>query len=366
MATSIAFHFSKAQAARITLHSIFLLVIIGCQPVFKALYMNGYHFQWNVEFQPFALTFLLLVITFSYLTAFVAMRPRKEQNKVTGTIIKILLVIALSLGFIFTRYGVDQYLHKWIWGITNYPEDVTFSYFFHDNLVYSFCILLAGLFLKFMDDWYVNDRIKSKLEQQNLRLELDFLKSQINPHFLFNTLNNIQSYIIQDEKMTSVALIGRLSEFMRFALYECDKEYIDLAKEIEMLEDYIALERVRYEDRLDIIFEVQGEFNFANIPPMLLIPFVENAFKHGADMQLGGAFIHIHITKKANHLHLNVKNNFLLPATTGPVTKNGGIGLKNVKKRLQHYFPKRHILQLQQNRNIFEADLQLELNEPYT
>lgn len=344
--------FSKVKTARITLHSVFLLVILSYQPVFKAMYIKGYHFNWRVDYQPLALMFYAEVITFIYVTAFVAMRKNTSAPR------KIVLIITTFLGFIFVRWGLDQYVDKWLFGRANYAEDTTFSYFFHDNLVFSFYAILAGLFLKFMDDWYVNDRIKSALERQNLRLELDFLKSQVNPHFLFNTLNNIQSFIVQDEKMKSIELIGRLSEFMRFSLYECDEEFISLAKEINMLDDYIALERVRCEDRVEILFNRQGNFDNADIPPKLLIPFVENAFKHGADMQLKASWIHINIVKEANLLAMKVSNNFI-PRETGK--KSGGIGIQNVNKRLQHYFPGKHTLQLLQNGDIFEADLRLEL-----
>jgi two-component system LytT family sensor kinase len=180
----------------------------------------------------------------------------------------------------------------------------------------------------------------------------------VNPHFLFNTLNNIQSFIVQDDKPKSIELIGRLSDFMRFALYECDEEYIDLDKEISMLKDYVELERVRCDDRVSISFVATGNFDDFQIPPLLLMPFVENAFKHGADNQLEQSWINILIRLQDNKLQLKVSNNFIVAANE---EKPGGIGLQNVTKRLQHYFPGKNNLRAASKGNIFDADLSINL-----
>jgi sensor histidine kinase YesM len=351
----------KYATARVYLHTIFILLIVSCQPLFQAVYVSGYRFKWSVAYGPISLIFYATTLLCIYFTAFVVLRNRPNLKPGISLAIKVVGLIAVFFLYVPLRWLVEQKLEFWLLGVSNYPQGVAFGYYFHDNLVYSFIILIAGAYVKFMDNWYIAERLKSNLEKQNLRLELDFLKSQVNPHFLFNTLNNIQSFIVQDEKMRSIELIGRLSEFMRFALYECDEEYIDLDKEISMLADYIELERVRCDDRVSISLETSGDFDDYKIPPLLLMPFVENAFKHGANTQLGESWIKIQIKQEGNQLHLKVENDFVeQPNPTS--TKTGGIGLANVKKRLQFYFPGKHILQTVATGNVFTASLTLQLS----
>ncbi|MBB6107623.1 GHKL domain-containing protein [Mucilaginibacter lappiensis] len=352
---------AKINWRRVYLHTIFILIIITCQPVFKLLYYQKYNFQWSESYGPVSLIFYALTLACIYFTAFVVLRNRPQLKQSTALLIKTAGLIGMFFLYVPFRWVIEQKLEFLILGISNYPQNVSYSFFFHDNLVFAFLILIAGAYVKFMDDWYIHDRIKSTLEKQNLRLELDFLKSQVNPHFLFNTLNNIQSFIVQDEKMRSIELIGRLSEFMRFALYECDEEYIDLEKEISMLADYVELERVRCDDRVKIHFETTGNFDDLQIPPLLLMPFVENAFKHGAATQLDKSWINISITLQQERLHLKVENDFIAPATNSEV-KPGGIGLQNVKKRLQYYFPNKHQLDITAKQKVFEVNLILRLN----
>lgn len=317
-----------------------------------------------MDFHPLILLFYILVLAVIYFTVFVILKDRPHLKRATAISIKVSGFVAMFFLFIPLRWFVDQKLSEWLLGMTNYPKGTDMGYYyFHDNLIISASVMAAALFLKFMNDWYVNDRIKSALEKQNLQLELSFLKSQVNPHFLFNTLNNIQSYIVQNDNMKSIELIGRLSEFMRFALYECNEEFIELDKEISMLADYIELERVRCEDRVQISFTTEGNFGDYQIPPLLLMPFVENAFKHGTDAQTDQSAINISITIKNDTLHLQVENNYAEVLIADP--KTGGIGIQNVKRRLQHYFKDKHTLQLSKDRNIFEANLSLVLKHPY-
>jgi len=342
---------NKINRQRLYLHALFVLLIFTNQPIFSAVYAKNYHFRWTVDYQPMLLLFYVMITSYAYFIAFVILKIKPLWLRFTAVIVTYLLFPPL-------RFLIDQRISDWLFGVTDYPKTKTFAFIFHDNLFFSFIVLLLGVFLKFMDDWFIHDRIRSALEKQNLRLELDFLKSQVNPHFLFNTLNNIQSFIVQDNKTKSIELIGRLSEFMRFALYECDEEYIDLDKEISMLNDYVELEKVRCDDRVSISFVASGNFDDFMIPPLLLMPFVENAFKHGADNQLDKSWISIIISIQNNTLKLNVSNNFSLNEHN---EKPGGIGLQNVSKRLQHYFAGRFSLTAVAKNDTFEADLSIKL-----
>lgn len=350
---------SKFISERLYLHAIFIAFIMCSWPVYYLIYAQKPNFKWAEVYGPLTIFFYTFMAICIYFMVFVVLRDRPTFKKNTQIFIKTGGTLVVALLYIAIRYGVEQHLAYRLFGIRTYDRDISFGYFFHDNLFNAFLLVFGSLFVKFMDDWYITDRMKNELEKQNLRLELDFLKSQVNPHFLFNTLNNIQSYIVQDEKMKSIELIGRLSEFMRFALYECTEEYIDLDKEINMLADYVELERVRCDDRVMINFETIGNFTAYKIPPLLLMPFVENAFKHGADDQLSNSWIKISITEQEGLLNMQVENNF--SASTVPAERAGGIGLQNVKKRLKHYFSDQHDLQISTNGNTFLVNLNLQL-----
>lgn len=350
---------SKFSSARWYLHAVFITFIMCSWPVYYLIYAQKPNFKWLDVYGPLTIFFYVFMTICIYFMVFVVLRDRPALKKNSRILIKFGGTLVVVLLYIAIRYGVEQHLaYRWI-GIRNYDRDISFGYFFHDNLFNAFLLVFGSLFVKFMDDWYITDRIRTDLEKQNLRLELDFLKSQVNPHFLFNTLNNIQSYIVQDEKMKSIELIGRLSEFMRFALYECTEEYIEVTKEIDMLTDYVELERVRCDDRVVIKFERAGDFSSYKIPPLLLMPFVENAFKHGADDQLSNSWIKISIVEQNGRLNLEVENNYSPSAI--PAEKTGGIGLENVKKRLKHYFSGKHDLQITTNGNTFLVNLNLQL-----
>lgn len=361
---------SKLISARLYMHTVFIGFIMCCWPIYYLTYSRKTNFTWAEVYGPLVVFFYAFMAVCIYLMVFVVLRNRPHLKRISRLTIKIGGGILVIIFYLVARWFVEQKLAYWVLGVTNYPQTATFKFFIHDNLLNAFYMLFGSLFVKFMDDWYVTDHLKSKLEKQNLRLELDFLKSQVNPHFLFNTLNNIQSYIVQDEKMKSIELIGRLSEFMRFALYECNEEYIDLNKEISMLGDYVELERVRCDDRVKITFETTGNFAAYKIPPLLLMPFVENAFKHGADDQIRDSWIKIFIHEQDGFLNLLVENNFSLPSeivennfsiSSEKKEKSGGIGLQNVQKRLKYYFSNKQNLALTTDGNVFKANLKIQL-----
>ena len=351
---------------RILLHAMFILVVFSLEALFKSLYIKEYHFEFKYQFGPMALLFYSFYLCYIYCIAFIVLSAGAGLRRNLRIPFRVALAVCTYFSFIPVRYLVEQILLYRLTGLSNYSQAVTWDYYFRDNLGISFIALMAGVFVKFMDDWFVADRQKSVLERENLRLELDFLKSQLNPHFLFNTLNNIQSYIVQDEKKKSIELIARLSEYMRFALYECNEEFIALDKEISILQDYVELERVRCDDRTTIAFHADGNFAGYCIPPMLLMPFVENAFKHGANGQLGNSWIHVAIRQQNGVLDLKVENDFIQPeglleAVDARDIRNGGIGLQNVRRRLQYYFNNSHRLTSVAENRVYKVNLTIAL-----
>ncbi|WP_460219147.1 sensor histidine kinase [Psychroserpens sp. MEBiC05023] len=211
--------------------------------------------------------------------------------------------------------------------------------------------------------WQKEEALKQQLKEDKLTAELQLLKSQINPHFLFNALNNLLS-ISEKHHQTEISTgIAQLSELLRFLLHDTSGETILISKEIEFIKNYIQLNKLRFDsnDPIDISFKVNSDIDNVKIAPALLIPFVENAFKHGIDIYTE-SYIDISLTKEKNTLCFSCKNS-LKPKqeSTETMSKNSGIGLQNVKRRLAILYPNRHDLEIIQENHSYCVNLQLQL-----
>lgn len=222
-----------------------------------------------------------------------------------------------------------------------------------------FLLMFVPLCCKFFRDQLRSHEKQARLKKQNSQLEMNFLKAQIHPHFLFNTLNNIYSLITHNESKKSAEMVSGLSSLLRYALYNGKTEFISLEKEIGMLRDFIELEEVRSDD---LNLEVQFPKNIpaVKIPPFLLLPLVENAFKHGVNSQLKQSCVKIdlHINEE---LSLQVQNTFDVEFRK---KNSGGFGLLNLKKRLDYYYENKYFLETIEKENIFTATLKLPLSCP--
>lgn len=224
----------------------------------------------------------------------------------------------------------------------------------------SVVILTAGI--KILKYWYVNEQMKGSLEKEKLAAELKFLKAQIHPHFLFNTLNNLYSLTLQkSEKAPEVVL--RLSGLMNYILYEANSRQVSLAKEIESIHNYIALEKIRYGDSLEISFDVSGNINGSKVAPMLLVPFVENSFKHGVSDEISDKWITINLNLTDDWLTFKVENSRSFPQPEREKVYAGGIGLKNVKRRLELIYPDCHELKILEEANSYLIVMRLLLHK---
>jgi hypothetical protein len=194
-----------------------------------------------------------------------------------------------------------------------------------------------------------------QLTAEKLQSELQFLRSQTNPHFLFNTLNNLY-HLARKQSQTTPDAILKLSDLLRFMLYECTTPRIRLAQEIKVIRDYLDLERLRYGNRLDVDFQVEADDDQQLIAPLLLLPFVENAFKHGAAESRGETWVKIFLSLKNGVLDFRVEN----AKDTSETEIREGIGLKNVKRQLELVYPK-HELTLDNTLDRFIAKLSIPL-----
>lgn len=195
-----------------------------------------------------------------------------------------------------------------------------------------------------------------------LQAELDFLKGQIHPHFLFNTLNNLYALTLSNSPQSPNVVMG-LSEILRYMLYECNVESVALKKEVEILESYMLIEKVRYEERLDLSFTQAGVMSQHQIAPLLLLPLIENAFKHGASEQVGQAWVNIDLAVKNNLLKFKVSNSKAERIDQSAPKYYGKIGLENVLKRLQIIYPQAHEVKIFDEEELYVVILEINLDK---
>lgn len=219
---------------------------------------------------------------------------------------------------------------------------------------------ICALFIacRLFKNYYFKLEERETLILENTNAEMQLLKAQVHPHFLFNTLNNIYSFSIR-KSTESRSLVLKLSDTLKYMLNECDTPFVAVAKELKMIDDYLGLEKVRYGDRLDLKIEIKGDYKNKLIVPLLLIPFVENCFKHGASRMLKDPWIKMNILINENLLYLELSNN--KPLADSSLNNKSGLGLKNVRKRLQLLYPRQHDLDIKQSEDQFAVKLKLPL-----
>lgn len=217
-----------------------------------------------------------------------------------------------------------------------------------------FFIVVSSL-LKFAIDWFGNERVQRDLERERKEMELQFLKSQLNPHFLFNSLNNIYSLAYQKSDKTADAIL-KLSEIMRYMIYESNDSWVSLSKEIEYVQSFIELQKLRFKDGAAVEFTMNGEIDNQQIVPLILISFVENAFKHGiANDPENPIKINIIANQKILHFSItNKKNKY-------NKDEMGGVGLNNVERRLQLLYPERYKLNIVNSATHYTSELMLDI-----
>ncbi|GAA4418261.1 histidine kinase [Nibrella viscosa] len=212
--------------------------------------------------------------------------------------------------------------------------------------------------IKLCKDWYLKQQALQQSQQEKFQAELQLLKSQIHPHFLFNTLNNLYALTLQKSEQ-SPAVVLRLSELLSYMLYDCNADEVPLEKEIAFIRNYVGLEQLRYGERLDLSMSFHGDLQGKQIAPLLLVPFLENAFKHGTSEQLDQAWISLDLAVEGDSLRFKLINS-RDPETRHP-ERQGGIGLQNVRKRLDLLYPQRYELQLMPEEDLFLVSLTLGL-----
>ena len=265
-----------------------------------------------------------------------------------------------SLGLIFNSvvhiFLLQSFL-KWILPLHIY-EAMSFSVITEFIMIGAFPVFIVILTYKILKTWYQKEEERTDLIISNSRAELMLLKAHVHPHFLFNTLNNIYSYAL-DRSSKAAELVSKLSHIIRYMTMECDQSRVSLAKELKMLNDYVGLEKVRYGKRLNLSVDIQGDASEKFIAPLLMIPLIENSFKHGASRMLSHPWISLSIIIEESRLQFNLSNS--RPMQQPVANGKSGLGLKNVKRRLDLLYGKNYYLEISSDAEVFSVKMELSL-----
>jgi LytS/YehU family sensor histidine kinase len=240
-------------------------------------------------------------------------------------------------------------------------KDIPLGEWYLNNLSLTLLTFLVISFTKYFKDSFINQYYENEQKQLKMKLELDNLKAQISPHFLFNTMNNFYGLAVENSNKLPGLMI-KLSDLLRYSLYETKNDLVPVSKEINYVRNYIELEKIRLESSLDLEFDsTLDENEEAAIAPLILMVFIENAFKHARQVLNEPIKIEIHMSLNNEQiLLLEVKNNFQHDGSD----QTGGLGLENVKKRLELLYPgDRHHLEIKKEGKLFAVKLRLQLND---
>jgi len=279
--------------------------------------------------------------------------PRFLKQK-NGWIYLVSFAVPFAI-LMFLRINVERY---WFDGFTG-KEDYLYStrfvvYVITTNL---FIVIFVGM-LRFAVEWLEFEARKKEVENEKLTAELNFLKAQINPHFLFNTLNNLY-YLAYSKSENTTEVIAKLSQMMRYMIYDSNHPKVLLSKEIEYMQSYISLERLRLNNQIPITFDISGNPENVWITPLIFITFLENAFKHGVSNSNPKAWVKLSIKLQGKECIYSVEN-----SRTTEHKDNGeksGIGLQNVKRRLELSYPGQYTLETSETPSAYIVKLNLSL-----
>jgi two-component system, LytTR family, sensor histidine kinase AlgZ len=295
--------------------------------------------------------FMTMVIAY---TNYFYFFPRFLQHKNLGKYI-LEFIVPFIMGITIMVYG-KQYLYD---GFTKTAKFLYSERFVIYTTISTLFIVLFVTMLKFVEDWFELEARRKELETEKLTAELRFLKAQINPHFLFNTLNNLY-YLAFTNSPNTTEVIAKLSQMMRYMIYDSNHPKVPLEKEIEYMQNYISLEKLRLNNDVPILFEIGENTEGVQIVPLVLITFLENAFKHGVSNNAEDAWVKIKIETNNKTLHYTVENS-QLKLKDEKTKEKSGIGLQNVQRRLELSYANLYTLNIQDLKDSYTVNLTLQL-----
>ena len=304
------------------------------------------------------LTIVHMALVYSILYFILPRYLAKNKNWLLTT--SMLLVIIAFIAFInYFNFVLNFYISTRVGYFSKMPDmDFTMRAWGRQILFNYPTVVGFALAIKLLKSWYLKQKETAQVAREKINAELQLLKNQVHPHFLFNTLNNIYSFIINDSP-TATEAIKKLSTLLRYIIYECNQPLVSMEKEIKMIQDYIDLEKIRYGESFNMSLQVRGSATNKTICPLLLIPFLENSFKHGASQMLTHPWVNLEIIIGHEHLYFNLSNS--KPSLTIDKTTTKGLGLNNVKKRLAILYPGMHSLNIDEDVMSFNVSLKVPL-----
>ena len=326
----------------------FFFQIIVFTVLFLFYYYNRHHKEVEVAYKiPFFINYAIAAYVINYLFL-----PKLfYTKKYKAFIVSVLLLVTVVI-------SIEELVLEDI-----YFPDTRGAYFpgVFDSLLSVLPVIIIFVGFKFAWDFTEKqgevDRLKTLMKDS----ELQFLKSQMHPHFLFNNLNNLYAYALEESPKTP-SIILELSSVLRYMLYDCRADFVLLRKELAHLENFTALNELQIEERGNIQYSVNNRSENYRIAPLVLMVFIENAFKHSTVSQSENIVIDIDVDiSEKGVLNFTCTNSFLLNKNTDSISK--GVGLENVKKRLLLLYPNSHKLEITDNENTFEVNLKMQLNE---
>lgn len=319
---------------------------------FFLFYDNTINLEFSKWKEPLTYSFTVvgaLVFYINYLFLF----PRfLKKSKYLYWIIGVVLSMIVGAG---ARYLVEEVIYPRTIGIHNYFGDFTAFFYITDNLHFMVNYVSISVLVSAVEEWLQNRQEKNELALQSKTAELSFLKSQINPHFLFNSLNNIYTLAYKKSDNAPDAIL-KLSGIMRYMLEESQGHQVLLQREITYMEDYIALQQLRFKSGTNFTMQVHGDTGAQRIAPLLLIGFIENIFKHG-DVMDEQQPARVDLIINGNELVFRGENTIKLQHKDAV----GGIGQQNVKRRLDLLYPGKYDLQVTEKENRYYTTLKLQL-----
>ncbi|MHA7055660.1 sensor histidine kinase [Aquimarina sp. M1] len=334
----------------IAYHLLFWLAIMVLLAISE--WGHGQSFKDAVIFELLYLPTRMIAVYINWLTLIPRFLYRNYFGSYFILLIAVLVVTAIIHRYFVLYWGYPLFFPQWIDGKPLDPLN-----FF--RLVQ--CIMLIATPVAFTtgfklySDWFKQRNETEILKQEKMNAELKFLKSQTNPHFLFNTLNSIYGLALEKSEKTP-SLILKLSDILSYTLYESNVKKVPLSKELTLIENIIALEKERYEKRVAIHFKVEGDVEKIRIPPLILVPFIENAFKHGLKNEVKKGWINIYIKVSKNTLFFKIENS-ISSCKQDNKNHNGGLGLQNISRRLDLLYGNRKELQIKDTNETFIVSL---------
>jgi two-component system sensor histidine kinase AlgZ len=295
----------------------------------------------------------------AYMNYFIFLPRFLESRKIGRYLVEFFIpfIILTTIRVHVQRLLMDGYTYQELYFYSN-------IYIVQMSATSLFVVVFIGT-LRFAKDWFELEAKKKEVENEKLTAELNFLKEQINPHFLFNTLNNLY-YLAYTKSDNTTEVIAKLSQMMRYMIYESNYKQVELSKEIEYMHNYVSLERLRLNNQIPIEFKVEGEPDGIKIAPLILITFLENAFKHGANSTNKNAWVNLSIKVDGKNCVYTVENSkdgiTKVNGVHSDVGRKSGIGLQNVKRRLELTYPSKYNLDVKDQADRYSVQLKLVLN----